>query len=379
VSSRSREQVAAATLLCLPQMDPQWLEALVEHFGSWTAALDAVCHRRAAATLAARNAEAQARRRRDPRALAARWQRAIRESAVPATLEARDTHVLALGDPDYPIAEALPRRPPVLLAEGAAPEVLTRPRVAVVGTRAASPSGLEDARELGRVLATAGTTVVSGLAIGIDAAAHEGALSGGGGVVGVVATGLDVVYPRRHATLFERVRRAGLIIGETAFGVQPERWRFPVRNRIIAALADVVVIVEATLHGGSRITAEYALEYGRAVLAMPGSRRNPSAAGCNTLLADGAHPLLDPSDVLLALGLTGGGSRGWFPAAERPPPTGTAATVLRACHGEAAHPDELVARTGVDARTVAAALVELERAGWLRRAGACYWPLSTTP
>lgn len=150
-------------------------------------------------------------------------------------------------------------------------------------------------------------------------------------------------------------------------------------HRIIAALADVVVIVEATLHGGSRITAEYALEYGRAVLAMPGSRRNPSAAGCNTLLADGAHPLLDPSDVLLALGLTGGGSRGWFPAAELSAPTGTAAAVLRACHGEAAHPDELVARTGVDARTVAAALVELERAGWLRRAGACYWPLSTTP
>ena len=133
------------------------------------------------------------------------------------------------------------------------------------------------------------------------------------------------------------------------------------------------------MHGGSRITAEYALEYGRAVLAMPGSRRNPSAAGCNALLADGAHPLLDPSDVLLALGLTGGGSRGWFPTAERSAPTGTAAAVLRACHGEAAHPDELATRTGVDALTVAAALVELERAGWLRRAGACYWPLSTTP
>lgn len=378
MSSRTCEHVAAATLLCLPQMDPQWLETLVEHFGSWTVALDAVRHRRATAALVACDAGGPARRRRDPRAVAARWQRAVEASTVPATLEARDTHVLALGGGDYPIADALPHRPPVLLAEGAAPAVLTCPRVAVVGTRAASPSGLEDAREMGRVLAEAGVTVVSGLAIGIDAAAHEGALSGGGGVVGVVATGLDVVYPRRHATLFERVRRAGLITGETAFGVQPERWRFPIRNRIIAALADVVVVVEATMHGGSRITAEYALEYGRAVLAMPGSRRNPSAAGCNALLADGAHPLLDPSDVLLALGLTGGGARGWARAAERPAPTGTAAAVLRACHGEAAHPDELAARTGIEARTVAAALVELERSGWLRRAGACYWPLGTT-
>src|SRR5207245_8489766 len=127
--------------------------------------------------------------------------------------------------------------------------------------------------------------------------------------IGIVATGLDVVYPRRHVALYERVRRHGVLLGEHTFGVAPGRARFPVRNRIIAALADVVVVVEATLKGGSRITAERALDYGRPLLAMPGSRRNPAAAGTNALIAAGAHPLLEPSDVLLAIGLTPGPRR----------------------------------------------------------------------
>ena len=122
-------------------------------------------------------------------------------------------------------------------ATGAA--VFERPRVAVVGTRDATPHGLADARELGAYLASEGVTVVSGLAIGIDGAAHEGAIDAGGGAVGVVATGLDVVYPRRHAVLYERVRATGVLTGETGYGVGPLRSRFPVRNRIIAAFADV--------------------------------------------------------------------------------------------------------------------------------------------
>ena len=122
--------------------------------------------------------------------------------------------------------------------------------------------------------------MVSGLAIGIDAAAHDGALAAGGVPVGVLGTGLDVVYPRRHDALFERVRTQGLLVSELPYGAQPRRETFPVRNRIIAAIADVVVVVEATARGGARITAERAVEYGRPVLAMPGSRRasrfNPS-------------------------------------------------------------------------------------------------------
>jgi DNA processing protein len=258
----------------------------------------------------------------------------------------------------------------VLLAEGEVAEVWGRPRVAIVGTRAATPHGLADAYDLGAVLADAGVTVISGLAIGIDAAAHEGALAAGGPVVGVVATGLDVVYPRRHRVLFERVRRAGLLVSELGYGVQPRRELFPVRNRIIAALADVVVVVEATARGGARITAERAIDYGRPVLAMPGSRRNPSAAGTNELIRDGAEPLLEPSDVLVALGLTPGLRR---PGRE-PPSTGAAGAVLRACGGDAATLDQLVSRTGLTVTDVAVAVRELERDGWLDRAEGLWWP-----
>ena len=134
-----------------------------------------------------------------------------------------------------------PNRPPVLLGEGERPDALDAPRVAIVGTRSATPHGLADARELGAFLAGAGVTVVSGLAIGIDGAAHEGALDAGGLAIGVVATGLDVTYPRRHRALFDRVREHGLVVGEHGYGVQPSRERFPVRNRIIAALAQFVV------------------------------------------------------------------------------------------------------------------------------------------
>ena len=118
--------------------------------------------------------------------------------------------------------------------------------------------------------------------------------------MGVVATGLDVVYPRRHRDLYSRVRTQGLVVGEHGYGVQPRRERFPVRNRIIAAVSNIVVVVEANATGGAQITARIAAEYGRGVFALPGSRRNPAAAGCNALLADGAEPLLDPGDLLIA-------------------------------------------------------------------------------
>ncbi|MGH9010752.1 MAG: DNA-processing protein DprA [Acidimicrobiia bacterium] len=300
----------------------------------------------------------------------------------------RRTRVLTVGDDDFPIADDIPGCPSVLFLEGQRPEVLTAPRVAVVGTRAASVHGLTDAWELGAFLGAAGISVVSGLAIGIDGAVHHGALQAAeaaeqrgepsvAGPVGVVATGLDVVYPRRHRALFERVRRYGVLLGEQPFGVAPDRGRFPVRNRIIAALADVVVVVEATLNGGSRITAERALDYGRPVLAMPGSRRNPAAAGCNALLADGAQPLLDPSDVLVALGLTPGARRLWTtaPGATKGPPASTAAqAILKALAGEAAHPDQLASRTGLDPGQVALAVEELVALGRATRDRGFIWP-----
>jgi DNA processing protein len=196
------------------------------------------------------------------------------------------------------------------------------------------------------------------------------------GPIGVVATGLDVVYPRRHRALFERVRHYGVLVGEQPFGVLPERGRFPVRNRIIAALADLVVVVEATLTGGSRITAERALDYGRPVFAIPGSRRNPAAAGCNALLADGAHPLLDPSDILLALGMTARLDPGWSAHGTPAVPLSSAASaVKRALGGEPAHPDQLASRTSLDPGQVALAVEELVTHGSVQRDRGFIWPL----
>lgn len=324
------------------------------------------------------------------------WPRERREAVV-AEIVKRGTHVVGSDDPRFPISNDVPGCPAVLFVEGQRPGVLRAPRVAVVGTRAASVHGLADAWELGAFLGAAGVSVVSGLAIGIDGAAHFGALQAAetldrgnastlagtdgdvpaAGPIGVVATGLDVVYPRRHRALYERIRRHGVLLGEQPFGTRPERGRFPVRNRIIAALADVVCVVEATLSGGTRITADRALDYGRPVLAMPGSRRNPAAAGCNALLADGALPLLDPTDVLVALGMTPGAQRKLWrrgpSAANGPEPTRNAAAVLKALAGESAHPDQLASRTGLDPGQVALAVEELVALGRARRDRGFVW------
>jgi len=222
--------VAAATLASLPGASPRRLNLLFTHFDGPVRALAAVCEGRAAAALP------------DDRArdlIARRWADHADPIGLAAKLQRRGTHVWATGCPGFPIDPGLENAPAVLFAEGDRPEVLRRPRVAVVGTRAATPPGLADARALGRYLAEQGVTVVSGLAIGIDAAAHEGALEVGGGVVGVVATGIDIVYPRRHDALFARVRRHGLVLGEHSFGVPPTKARFPIRNRIIAGLTEV--------------------------------------------------------------------------------------------------------------------------------------------
>jgi DNA processing protein len=350
-------------------MTPGRLRVLVEHFGSPARALAAVCAGRAAEAplwcapgAAARVSE-----------VAREWQRHADPIALARRLERRGTLVWTETSSVYPIAEPIPDRPVALLAEGRRPDALLARRVSVVGTRAASPHGLADARDLGGFLADASVTVVSGMAIGIDAAAHDGALRAGGLAVGVVATGLDIEYPRRHRSLYERVRGAGVVLGETGFGVGPHPGRFPVRNRIIAALGDVVIVVEATAQGGARITAQFALDYGRIVLAVPGSRRNPAAAGTNALIADGAHPLTDWGDVLVALGLTAGAARA-ARAPMRPKPSADGAALLRALAGEPATPDQLVSRAGLVPERVAVALFDLERVGWVERAQGAIWP-----
>lgn len=364
----SAEQAAAA-LAALPRMTPGRLLRVLARWPSPEAALDALRRGHVGAALGD-----------EPRAreLARSWATAVERAlvAIVPVLARRGTHVRWAGGPGYPIDEGIDDRPGVLFAEGERLDALDRPRVAVVGTRAATPHGRADARELGAALARAGVVVVSGMAIGVDGAAHEGALDAGGLAIGVVATGLDVVYPRRHGALYARVREQGLLVGEQPFGVGPHPARFPVRNRIIAALADVTVVVEATERGGARITARHALDYGRSVLAVPGSRRNPSARGCNELLAEGAQPLLDPADVAIALDLSPGSRR--HPArgrADLPGATAEERALLRALAGEPATADELVTRTGLAPGAVALAAAGLVRAGRATRAHGLVWPV----
>jgi len=364
-------EIAAATLACLPDMTPARLRALFEHCGGPIAALELV---RSGGTGRAIPPALRRREHGEWSELARLWTARADPTPTARRLARRGTRVWVDGGPDYPILDGVPDRPAVLLAEGAEPGALHAPRVAVVGTRAATPHGMADARELGAALGDAGITVISGLAIGIDGAVHEGTLAANGSAVGVVATGLDIVYPRRHALLTERVRDSGAVLSEQGFGVRPRRGLFPVRNRIIAALADVVVVVEATAGGGARITAQYALDYGRTVLAVPGSRRNAAAAGTNALIADGAHPLLDWGDVLVALGMSPAAGRTSVPAPPRPAPGPDGKVLLAALGGECATPDELSSRTGLSTPRVAVGLIDLERNGWVQRSRGAIWP-----
>jgi DNA processing protein len=191
--------------------------------------------------------------------------------------------------------------PPILSWTGTLPN---GPAVAVVGSRKPSPDGLEVARALGRGLAAAGVTVVSGMALGIDSAAHEGALQAGGPTVAVLAGGADVAYPRSKHALHGRIREHGAVLSEAPPSFVPRRWCFPARNRIIAALASTTIVVQAAARSGSLITAELAMDLGRDVGAVPGSPLDWRSAGANALLRDGATVVRDAVDALdLALGV----------------------------------------------------------------------------
>ncbi len=195
-----------------------------------------------------------------------------------------------------------PEPPLLLFCAGDLGLLNTRPAVAVVGTRRCTSVGRNVAHRMALDLADAGVTVISGLALGIDAAAHRGALDGGGAVIGVVGTGLDVVYPIRNKALWHEVMSSGLLISECPAGIGPARWRFPARNRLIASLADASVIVESHGRGGALLTAEESAERGKAVLSVPGSVLSPAADGTNSLIVEGAIPARDAADVLVALG-----------------------------------------------------------------------------
>jgi DNA processing protein len=213
--------------------------------------------------------------------------------------------------------------------------------------------------------------IVSGLAAGIDAAGHRGALADGSTPpIGVAGNGLDVAYPAGNAELWRQVARAGVLLAEAPPGRPPERWRFPARNRIIAALSDLVIVVESHERGGSLHTVDAADARGIDVLAVPGSVRNPAAAGTNALLAEGRQPVTGADDVLVALGLSAAGRRAR--ADRRPPPSGDDAVVLDALGWQPSSLDEVVLRAGRPLPAVAAALARLQHDGWAREAGGWY-------
>lgn len=299
--------------------------------------------------------------------LVARWQTVARATS-PAVgwsrLVEAGVGVALHGSPSYPPALADDLEPAALLFHRGSPEVIAGPRVAVVGTRRCTGVGSGVAHELGRDLATAGVGVVSGLASGIDGAAHRGALAvDGAPPIGVVGSGLDVVYPSGQDELWRSVAARGVLLSEAPLGARPERWRFPARNRIIAALADLVVVVESHRQGGSLHTVDEADRRGIDVLVVPGSVRSPASAGTNDLLAEGRAPVCSADDVILALGLCPAGRRDRRDP--RPAPTGDDATVLEALGWQPATLDQLVLRTGRDIGGLSLALLRLEGAGWV--------------
>jgi DNA processing protein len=216
--------------------------------------------------------------------------------------QALGARLLVHGEADYPAALAeVADAPPVLWVIGDA-GLLTRPLVAMVGARNASSLGVRMARRLGFGLSEAGFTVVSGLARGIDAAAHEAALEGQGRTIAVMAGGVDVIYPPENAALAGAIAETGCRISEHPPGLEPQARHFPLRNRIVAGLSRAVIVAEAAAKSGSLITAKAALDYGREVMAVPGHPFDARASGCNILIRDGALLVRGPQDVLEALG-----------------------------------------------------------------------------
>jgi len=313
--------------------------------------------------------------------VSSRWAEAAGHQDVSASwAQLRDAGRSAVwfGGPGYPSRLAAdPEPPPVLFVEGALDQI-AGPAAALVGTRAATGYGRDVARLLGRQLAEAGVVVVSGLALGIDGAAHEGALAAvGAPPVAVVGSGLDVVYPRRHSRLWQRVARAGVVVTEAPPGAAPEPWRFPLRNRVIAGLSDVVVVVESRATGGSMHTVDHAHARGRPVLAVPGSIMSGQSTGTNQLLAEGATPVRDADDVLVALSLAGtwsaAGRPGSVAVEPEPEPEPAldriASLVLEAVDWTPTRTDEILRRTGLSLSAAAVTLTRLEVLGRVRGGG----------
>ena len=308
---------------------------------------------------------------RDPE-LAASWKAEAARRSPDAAWEACvacGVSVVVPGDAAYP-PQLLddPRRPAVLFVRGDL-GVLDARRVGIVGTRNATQRGRETAAQFGYELAAAGVVVVSGLARGIDGAAHRGALAVEGSTpVGIVGNGLDRPYPKQHTDLWNAVADRGALISEWPPGTNPDAFRFPLRNRILAGLVEVLVVVESRERGGSLITAREAAERGVEVFAVPGPLQSRASFGTNRLLCDGVAPATEVADVLMALGLDQRrAGRARFDPRRRPRADDLA--IIEACRQQPRSLEDLAALVSATLVNVALAAARLEHAGWLRETG----------
>jgi DNA processing protein len=272
-----------------------------------------------------------------------------------------EQRLVAPGADEYPVGLLDLEQPPPLYVRG---ETTMAPAVAVVGTRRCTRYGLNLASAFGSALSETGWTTVSGLARGIDAAAHRGTLRGRGDAVAVLGSGVDVIYPAENTDLYHAILDGrGAVMSEYPPGTRPDRWRFPARNRIIAAIASAVVVVEAGEKGGALITARLAAELGRPVFVVPGDLDRPASMGCNRLIRDGAHPVLGVDDLIAELELVLG-------APPRPP-----SRVSDAIPATGVAIDDLPGVWGCSPAEALARLARMEVAGEARRAGDVVLPI----
>jgi len=277
-------------LLRVPGVGTQTFHRLLEQFGSPQAAIDATPSTLRELKLSERSI----------RALSEDCSEAVEHDLE--WLEGAQNQIITCYDPSYPVMlTEIPDPPPLLFIHGDSRH-LSRLQIAMVGSRNPTRGGNETARDFARHLARAGLTITSGLALGIDAASHEGALEGGGYTIAVAGTGLDRVYPARHKDLAHRIAERGALISEFPPGTGPKADHFPRRNRIISGLTLGTLVIEAAQRSGSLITARLAMEQGREVFAIPGSIHNPLARGCHRLIRDGAKLVETADDILEELG-----------------------------------------------------------------------------
>jgi DNA processing protein len=351
------EQEAWLLLSQVPGVGSRYFQRLLEHFGRATHVLHAPRDQLHAAGLPHRTIEAL---------------KQMKEEAIAPTLDwlAQPGHlILTLADSDYPeLLRQIDDPPPVLYLIGNT-GLLHQPQLAVVGSRNPTPSGQSNAREFARTLASAGLCITSGLATGIDGAAHEGALSSGT-TIAVLGTGPDRIYPAAHHDLAHRIADNGLLISEFAPGIPARAENFPRRNRIISGLSLGTLVVEAAAQSGSLITARLALEQGREVFAIPGSIHNPQARGCHTLIRQGAKLVESAQDIVVELAALLGslasvtdGNSPPTPEDKPPPDDPEYQNLMDALGYDPVSIDEIITRTGLTAEAVSSMLLLLELEG----------------